>query len=155
MLETMTLGRSLSEYSHGTEDCIHGAAACNHSQRCMSGHQLTSSEFIDFNGILQVRHRQCPVPSNEPDRYAALHQDKAIEQQHQEKDQPGQSVCHHESSADGSNQPEQSDGELMCQEKQAPEAEKPVEVHTTLNTLSGIVTHWVWTDGKGFIPLIK
>ena len=44
----------LSEYCHGTKDCIQGAAAWDHSQGCMSGYQLTSSEFVDFNGILQV-----------------------------------------------------------------------------------------------------
>ena len=98
---------------------------------------LTSREFIDLNGILEVRHRQRPVSANEPRVYAALDEHKAIQQQHQQKNEPRQCVGHHERPANGANETEQGNSQLMSQEQQAPIAEEPAVPHTTERLVSG------------------
>ena len=76
---------------------------------------LTSSELVDFHGIGHIGQGKSPVPADEPRRYAGLDKHEAVQQQHNDENEPCQCVGHHQCPADGPNQPEESNGKLVGQ----------------------------------------
>ena len=89
--------------------------------------ELTSSELIDGEAILEVLHGQGPVGADPPGVNTVLVQDEAAHEENNQKHEPGGRIGKDERAGQRRNDAEQAQRKLVDEHEEEPEGEEPAQ----------------------------